>query len=387
MLLPGRAAAVAPLFLVAAAGSASAAPQVDQAVAARTVSLAPDRSAVRHVASDGALWARGASYKASAGAEGFTYVPFLGSDAPRSWPVRFRLRSATIGGRPLALSAPDVRRDGDRLVLDRGSVEVRYDLDVDSVEQSFALEGIAGERDELLLFVDVTTDLRTRAEGRSFRFEGPRGGVGFGAAVALDGAGRSLEIETTVHDGGLVFRVPADFVASSIGPVVVDPVISTFAIDTFAVELTAPDVAFQSVSGVYLVAYEENFSAVDGDVYWRALDAASLAILDEGYLDLAGTRAARPRVASLTQDDSFLCVFSRENVGGQPELIGVYRDAAAVSPWNPEFTVATPDLVSIPAFHDVGGERFTGAGPANYAVVWERRPSVAPLDGSSIVAR
>jgi hypothetical protein len=37
---------------------------------------------------DGATWARGRTYKASFDAAGVTYIPFLGSNAPRNFPVR-----------------------------------------------------------------------------------------------------------------------------------------------------------------------------------------------------------------------------------------------------------------------------------------------------------
>src|SRR5262249_43719709 len=70
---------------------------------------------------DGTLWADGETYKASFAANGFQYVPFLGSQAPQDYPVRMTVRAARVGTRELAL-ARDARpvRTGDRVVLDRG---------------------------------------------------------------------------------------------------------------------------------------------------------------------------------------------------------------------------------------------------------------------------
>ncbi len=88
-----------------------------------------DRSKLYYVEGDDGTWVRGATYKACANGDGFSYTPFLGSEAPRSYPVQFRLSGARLDGRELALNDEAVvSQNGDRLVLDRGDVEVRYDL-------------------------------------------------------------------------------------------------------------------------------------------------------------------------------------------------------------------------------------------------------------------
>ena len=77
---------------------------------------------------DGRTWARGATYKASFGPEGFTYTPFLGSDAPRSFPVEFDLEHVTVAGETLPLGARARSRDDRVVSLDRGSVVEVYHL-------------------------------------------------------------------------------------------------------------------------------------------------------------------------------------------------------------------------------------------------------------------
>jgi hypothetical protein len=53
-------------------------------------------------AADGRTWASGDTYKAAFGRDGFTYVPFLGSAAPRNYPVQFALDRVMVAGRPVA---------------------------------------------------------------------------------------------------------------------------------------------------------------------------------------------------------------------------------------------------------------------------------------------
>jgi len=95
-----------------------------------------DHSSVLYRELPDALWARGQSYKASFGAQGMTYVPFLGSQAPRDFPVAFALQSVKAGGVPLALGTPAAAaRQGDVLTLDRGLLSEVYRLAPESVEQ------------------------------------------------------------------------------------------------------------------------------------------------------------------------------------------------------------------------------------------------------------
>ena len=98
----------------------------------------PERTAVYYDVREDETWARGKTYKARIASDGFQYIPFLGSDAPEVWPLGLQLAGATLGGQPLALEdSAVVTREGDRFVLDRGPIDVVYDLSLEGVEQSF----------------------------------------------------------------------------------------------------------------------------------------------------------------------------------------------------------------------------------------------------------
>ncbi|MEM9801222.1 MAG: hypothetical protein AAGA20_12925 [Planctomycetota bacterium] len=133
--------------------------------------------------------ARGATWKAHFTADGATYVPFLGADAPRNFPVTFRLASATLRGTELPLvESPTVTRDGDRVILDHGSILEVYDLAPTSIEQSFILPRRT-TRGEVQVDIDVESDLPGVSAGRALRFEGAFGAVEYGEAFALDPVG------------------------------------------------------------------------------------------------------------------------------------------------------------------------------------------------------
>ena len=114
---------------------------------------------------DGSLWAVADTYKAGFDAEGATFVPFLGSDAPRNWPVRFRIRSVRTAAGELEFDrgvAPV--RVGDSVLYDRGPFVERYDLGLESAEQSFLVhERIGSGALEIELEVESELTRSTRA--------------------------------------------------------------------------------------------------------------------------------------------------------------------------------------------------------------------------------
>lgn len=339
------------------------------------VRLSAPRTQVAIVQQGDGIWARGRSYKARASTDGFTFIPFLGSKASKNWPVRFELIEATLNGEPLPLGAgaPRVSHDEGAFCIRRGAVEARYELALDAVEQTFRVAGAAGQTGDLVLDLAVTTELEAQPKGTAWTLEGPEGAVNFGAAAVLDSTGRRQPIEARFEAGSLRFTVPGSFLARAEGPVVIDPLISTQVLDSYFLELTRPDVAYEDGSDTYLVAYEESFSSTDGDVYSRTFDAQTLALVEEEYVDVTGSRTYQPKVASHAGDDSYLVVCMQEDSLGLVSLIGRVQVTGAAGGWEPPFVVAGPDEFYERVDHDVAGVAMAGAGSLGYVVVWERR--------------
>ena len=167
----------------------------EQAVVAGSLMTLDRRSILHHDLVKGIHWVRGATYKASASPDGFRYIPALGAKAPRNFPVHFRLESVERDGATFELSREAiVSRSGERLILDRGDVEVRYDLALEQVEQSFAFHAPSGSGD-VTLRLSVVTELEAQETGGgALRFVNASGGVSYSEAFVLDGAGRHLDL-------------------------------------------------------------------------------------------------------------------------------------------------------------------------------------------------
>ncbi len=322
------------------------------------------------VESPGALWARGRTYKASASPEGFTYVPYLGSEASRTYPVRFRLESATLAGAELELNdLASVERNGARVTLDRGPVDVVYDFALDSVEQSFAVDA-AGAAGELQLILSVETDLVGRKEGAGMRFDGAEGGMHYGAAIVLDGRGRRADVAAELLGDRLTLTVPAAFLASAEGLVIVDPVLNTWAVDQLTSEnLLEPDVAYDVTSDNYLYTYEEQFAVGDTDIYFRRYDQSG-ALQAERYVVATLDNEEDPEIATQNFSDTALIVYTASPASGFSEVKGRILDIAT-NTLGSELLIGSSANIYDNRRADVGGNGSTNSAGV-YLVGWVR---------------
>lgn len=223
--------------------------------------------------------------------------------------MEFRLASARIGGQELVLSSEaEVSRVGDKFLLNRGGVVVAYDVGLDQVEQSFSLS-TAGAEGDLVLDLVVTTDLIPRRVGGGFSFDGDEGSVRYGSAIAFDTAGRRVSVPSELTATGL--RVPASFVESVDGQLVVDPMISTFSVDGAVGDQTESDLVYDRISDAFVFVYEDKFSGVDRDVFWRATTPAG-AVVSTGYVELGLEDWSQPSIANIGSNQSVIIVAKRD---------------------------------------------------------------------------
>lgn len=288
-------------------------------VAANPALYAPEPSApVDFDIEDGTHWARGSDYKASFGPAGAAFVPFLGSQAPRNFPLAFAPASLRRGSTTLGLEPGAVRREGMQVRILQGSLESVYDLDASGMEQSFYVAD-PGSRGDLVLDLDLESELIPRPEGESWVFEGPFGGVRYGAAFAFDASGAPLPVMVEVTTERLRFTIPGHDLEQAEWPVKIDPYISTNAVDTGSLVTIRPDVTFDFTSQRYFVVFEEIFSATDGDInsYYLQLNGTPVG-LSGVRLDGTTVNRRRPRAACVTRDRQFMAVFEHQDASNLP---------------------------------------------------------------------
>jgi hypothetical protein len=329
-----------------------------------------DHSSVLYRETPGALWARGKSYKASFSAQGLTYVPFLGSQAPRDFGLRLSLSGVEAGGSALALaSQPQAQREGDVVSLARGPLTEVYRLAPESVEQQFVLAGKPGEGD-LALHIAVESEFAPVQDAQGLLFANEHGAVRYGKATVVDAAGARLELSESLADGQIGIEVPASFLARAQYPVTIDPLVTTFAVADNAWLDSQPDAAYDINSNTYAAVYEEFFSLTDTDVYVLSKTTAgvdvpgSLQPIDVSLDVWRDAHIADNRIAG-----NFLVVCTYGMIGTQHLVVSCTYSATG-------HNVGATQVVCDPTMGDqfnavVGGDPETN-GPTYFMVVWQR---------------
>ncbi|MCP3914275.1 MAG: hypothetical protein GY711_01830 [bacterium] len=314
---------------------------------------------------DGAIWARGANYKAGFDPSGATFYPALGSNAPRPFPVHFTLESVTVGGELQVLNAAaKPERDADQVSFDRGSLIERYALKPKAMEQIFVF-GTPLPAGDLSIRIGVESELAWNGRPDGFEFSNEHGKVLYGRAVVFDAHGRRSDAPVSWAADEIEIRVPATFLAEATFPVTVDPLVSTIVIDDFSDTLVYPDVAYDETTDSYLVVYEEIGIFGDTDIYYRQLDAAGV-LMREGYVEQGPMDWTRPKVASHNFANKFLVVAEQDN-GGFKTVVVRTIDALG-GPLGVVQGIDSTEFVSQEE-PDVGGDFFDGT-PAYFCVVW-----------------
>ncbi|MBI5853173.1 MAG: hypothetical protein HZB39_19360 [Planctomycetes bacterium] len=372
--------------------STSAAARRDRSESHRVIDApALDRRAWRdpsavHVdrgAADGALWAGGADWKARFDARGFDVHPFLGSDAPTNYPVRFELQRVTVGGEELTVVAATPVVTADVVQWDRGGVVESVALASKSLEQSWRFDGLPS-RDALRLDVAWHGALQAEVEDQGVRFGNEHGGLRYLHAIAIDALGRRLALPIEVAADTLAITVPASFVAEAVFPLVVDPVISVYVIDTVTDVEGSPDLAWDETSQQWLVTWWRQFSATDMDIWAVRLDAAMNVVEPAFTVDYTSDYWHLPSVASHDYSNQYLVVaqVSLDGTAAEPTWIGgriVHAGTFAGS--GAQFDIERDGVVGLRGRNfapDVGGDSYQGV--AYYTVVWTHETSATNRD-------
>lgn len=330
---------------------------------------------------DGHWWAKGDDWKASFGADGLAFVPFLGADVERNFPLALRLVGVRSGDTdvPFVADAMATRTAERRVEIARGSLVEAYDLRPEGIEQTFVFANAKG-RGALAVELAITSELLgERLADGSCRFRSVRGGVDVGSATAIDRNGKRAPCRTDLVGDRLRWTVPAEFVASAAFPLTIDPVITTSSLLPAQMRpLLAPDVAFVgSWGGYYGAVLEEIWSAADHDIVVLARDLDGN-LVDTDYVDVTTVSWIRPKIASHRIASQFLCVAQR-NGGGAFGIAARLVGFSALGGF-PTLSPLTQIPVTTSLFEarpDVGGDASILATlPGDYCITWEASGSI-----------
>ena len=318
---------------------------------------------------DGRLWALGASWKASFGADGATYFPRVGADVQRSLPHTLSPESVTVGGEALVFAREvPATLAGDRVEMDRGSFVEAYELAPHSVEQLFVFDSLPN-RGELVLRMPVGAELDTLETDDGIEFRSGPGRVTYSRAVAIDARGRRAAAATRVEDGAVVIRVSPEFLATAQLPLIVDPVLNAIFPDSTTTDTFSTDVAYSTFDGVWLFVYETVFSASDHDIVAKMYSATGT-LTATATVDASTLLWAAPRIAYLHGAQQFLCVAAVGTTGSRNIRGRTVEPNGTIITQGSQFTIS--DASAGEKFRpDVGGDPYPFAGASWYCVVWE----------------
>jgi len=314
---------------------------------------------------DGNVWARGRTYKARFGADGVEYISFLGSAAPRNFPLTFRVEEVAFGSVEIADGAPaSPVLEGERVTYDRGAFLETWDLRLEEVEQRFVLPTRVAPGD-LRVRLAVESDLSFAGhDGSGLLFEAPGlGAVRYGDATILDARGVSIARPAALVEGGIEIEVPATYLDEAAFPLVVDPIVTTITITNSGTDTFDADIAFDASTDRWLVVYEAVFSSTDRDLWSRRYTGAG-ALVETLAVDTTTSDTRDPAVANHAGADQFLIVWEEQQAVTGLDIRGRTRDAGSTSMGAPFTIRATLDAETDP---DVGGRSAGG----EYLVAWE----------------
>jgi len=274
-----------------------------------------------------------------------------------SWTYRFQ--GSRGGIRALSISSrPEQTAPGSLEYVHAEGIVERYLVQSRGVEQQFVLPGPHAGGDVLLtgsIATDLAPDKTSSFEGIGFQ-RGEDTVLFYGAAKAVDAAGRTALLEERWSDGELTIVVPASFLAVARFPVLVDPYIGARANVDTAVDLAQdPAVATTGATVGFtfqaLAVWSTNLTTPQS-IRGRIIDprgnnlVGPISAVDE--FSVAGTTFTRPRVA-WSSNDFVWAVAAEGHAAGvaNPNFIQVNKidtTGAKTTGTNLNASLGTPNL-------------------------------------------
>jgi hypothetical protein len=199
--------------------------------------------------------------------------------------------AVSAGDRALATYVGAPRLAGNVVEIPRGELTERITNREDGVEQAWRFDAVPGGGDggDLTVEVTVAGQRFVAATASGLHFQSDRGlGFRYSHAVWRDATGSAWEIEARYEGGRIAMTVPADVLAASAYPAVLDPTITGELFTDVPVNGTtgansrAADLASDGTQ--YLAVWQDQRDSRDDDIFATRLGA------DGAVIDATGIR-------------------------------------------------------------------------------------------------
>ncbi|MCU0866531.1 MAG: hypothetical protein MUC36_22325 [Planctomycetes bacterium] len=259
---------------------------------------------------EGRLVGAGVDYRARFDRDGAQFTPALGEQAPIEFPVTLRGVAFGRGAARQSLDAVEPTFRDRTVSFRRGAVDETYEVRPTGLKQSFVFdERPAGEGD-LVVAVQVATQLALQAQGDdAVSFGNEFGGVRITSVLGIDARGSTCAGSMSYEGDQLLLRLPAAFVDHAALPLVLDPMVGA----VFTVNATGrnldPQVAYDAGLGKYLVVWWRRLSASTGDIYGQFVNRETTAGADlsgSSVVIRSGANSQRARVADCSVRNAFV---------------------------------------------------------------------------------
>ncbi len=274
---------------------------------------------------DGYLLGAGSDYRVVFDADGITFTPALGRQAPAEMPWRFSLDSIERGEDVVyardAGSAVNPTRSGLRASFTRTrDITERYDVRSEGVEQSFVFGCPLPGQGDLVVRGKIDSDLENRFRGESsdgLAFACAFGEITVGGVTGIDAVGRRVA-GTLRYDGdSMELVLPAAFVDEAVYPLVLDPLIGfDWTVGASLSEDTDADVAWGGSPSAYTAVWTRPYSAGTADVLGQRFTESGWEAGFNMHVIAAAGNNVRPSIASSKGSRRFLCVWENRPTSG-----------------------------------------------------------------------
>lgn len=341
---------------------------------------------------EGELFAMGGGLDTTFEAGHVVITPILGKAAPHNMPLILELDSIRRGGATAFEAGGDARpvRGDNRVDYRHGAgITERFVARADGLKQSFLIDSPLSGSGDLVVRMDVTTELRAEVVERARELSFQALDIGFvniGTVVGIDANGARVEGTMNFDGEHLEYTLPASFVDTATYPIDVDPLINqTFANVGRSFNDFNVDASYDATTDTYIVTYESAPSATTSYLFFRCVSGANPPQrLTTQPTDTIFRRnnvfATGLKVANNNQLDQWVVVW-QDNSAGDWDIRGATIDTATQAP-SAAFDIST--AVGIDEVQpDVAGD---SSGATQVTVVWAEGPAMATPAPTGIAA-